>query len=413
MLKILNIFTNKKATILPVTIVAMFIMIVVAYTCIKMFLVQNIMSTTDQLKVRTFYAAEAIMEKQKTAIYYMIDNQNVNNNTNIDTNMGNEEKKEICKITKINGASDANFASENFSTQNNYKNRRDNAKYPADSEFGGDDNARMYPQVYGYSKIMKYAPNSWLKDCGISFYKKKGVTISDNDLYHKNVNIDLNKEIKINNENYLKLDRSVYYNVVSSDGLDAGCCKTWFDNNRTDWIAFIDITGKAYNDTSAIIDDKMFMRLPRNNGASVESVINPKLNDAKLNRRSTYHPPSVYTISFCTYTVGYFVKNSSQGYVITSEAGTEVGTKISAVTSRINLYFDVFMTKLYRVFIPQKVYSCTWQPPTPPLIPVGYWTDWVETTPSHNPIPIFFDKDTNRSVNNIKFHIQKWEEVVS
>ena len=112
----------------------------------------------------------------------MIDNQNVNNNTNIDTNMDNETKKEICKITKINGASDANFASENFSTQNNYKNRRENAKYPADSEFGGDDNAKMYPQVYGYSKIMKYAPNSWLKDCGISFYKKKGVTISKQDV---------------------------------------------------------------------------------------------------------------------------------------------------------------------------------------------------------------------------------------
>ena len=42
MVKFLYPTKNNKASILPVTVIAMFIMMIVAYACIKMFLVQAV-----------------------------------------------------------------------------------------------------------------------------------------------------------------------------------------------------------------------------------------------------------------------------------------------------------------------------------------------------------------------------------
>ena len=104
MSKHLIYITNNKATILPVTIIAMFILIIVAYACIKIFLIQNIIASTDQLQVRTGYAAEALMEQQKTRIYYQLLTQNINKDTKITKGTDNK-----CMIEKINGTNNANF----------------------------------------------------------------------------------------------------------------------------------------------------------------------------------------------------------------------------------------------------------------------------------------------------------------
>lgn len=56
---------NDKGTILPVTIVAMTIMMIIGVICLQMFSAQNILDTYDQAKIRTFYSAEGAIEMMR------------------------------------------------------------------------------------------------------------------------------------------------------------------------------------------------------------------------------------------------------------------------------------------------------------------------------------------------------------
>lgn len=393
MSKHLIYITNNKATILPVTIIAMFILIIVAYACIKIFLIQNIISTTDQLQVRTGYAAEALMEQQKTRIYYQLLTQNINNDTKIVKADGK------CIIEKINGTNNVNFKDKNNA----------NGKYPKESDPFGED-ARMYPEISGSSTIENYEPKSWLADYGMKIYEKAGVSITANELYN-----NVGSITGTDNKKYLKLNKKVYgdkvgYNVDNK--VDDGYCKTWFDKECTDLVAFVDVTGPLYTQLTPeiAIPSNVYSIKERNPGQTIEQVVNS--NMGILNGKRTGGGILPKSVHICVCSLGYAVRNSSQGYVIKSEAVAKVGTKIPDVKSKVNLYFDIFMTKLYRMYSPSKIYSSSWDPVT------STWSDWAQTTVANTtPIPVFCDDTSNininRKINNIKFHIQKWEEVAN
>lgn len=63
---------NDKGTILPVTIVAMTIMMIIGIICLKIFSSQNILDTYDQAKIRTTYSAEGVVEVMRGYIQYAV-----------------------------------------------------------------------------------------------------------------------------------------------------------------------------------------------------------------------------------------------------------------------------------------------------------------------------------------------------
>lgn len=347
----INFIRKQKGTILPVTIVSMFIMMVVAFTCIKMFLVQNIMSTTDQLKVRAFYAAEGAMERQKSRIYRYI--RDINNNNNI----------RIGEDTAINGN-----RIENLVTTGSLSNFKDFS----DGNFSGvyDDvqfvtEDQMHPNINVSTSISPFSFESWLIDCGIDFYAKKGINKTAATLYG----------------NFIDLSPAVYDNPTEFENIDNGYAK------KETWFALINTTGKNVNTFS-----------PKNTDISerFESVVsNAKINAIKAQMEQAYQS-GPNQISFCIYKVDYVVENFRQGYKIESSANAQISHKIPTVTCNMRLYFDIFLTKLYRRYNVNRCFVGT------KLLNV--WI-WLETIPSSTKYE-FVD---SKYVNNVKFHIQKWE----
>ena len=70
---IFNLNSNK-GSILPVTVVAMLIMVALGLVCLQMFQAENIIQVQQQTKVRTFYAAEGAIEMFRGFIAYQSDN---------------------------------------------------------------------------------------------------------------------------------------------------------------------------------------------------------------------------------------------------------------------------------------------------------------------------------------------------
>lgn len=60
--------TNKKGTILPITVIAMVIMMIIGLISLKMFQVRNTLMTEDILKLRLFYSAEGCVEIMRAGI---------------------------------------------------------------------------------------------------------------------------------------------------------------------------------------------------------------------------------------------------------------------------------------------------------------------------------------------------------
>lgn len=63
---------DNKGAILPVTIVAMLIMLIIGLVCLQIFSSQNILDTYDQIKQRTFYSAEGSVEMVRGFIDYSV-----------------------------------------------------------------------------------------------------------------------------------------------------------------------------------------------------------------------------------------------------------------------------------------------------------------------------------------------------
>ena len=357
----LSFIKNKNATILPVTIVSMFIMIIIAYTCIKMFLVQNVMATTDQLRIRTRYAAEGLMEKEKTNIYRDI--RDINQQTNI----------KIANGTVIGGFQISNL--ETTGTATNFKNLKaydiPTGIYPSESD-NFPKGETMFPDITGRSTLSFCNHESWLEDYGLTLYKNTGITA----IYG----------------NYINLNRVVYGNQNKIQNVDSSWAK------EDQWVAFVDTTALNYSNVQ-LTDEEIVYRDKTYSDVSLQV--------AKNVMHARYKDKPFNSISFCAYTINYVVLNSSQGYVITSEANAEVSHKIPQVTSKINLYFDIFMTQLYRKCTLKTVRWIGTKSFNPSGQPYFEWT--TASAPSQTRY-LFLD-DTNKYINNIKFHIQKWEVI--
>ena len=59
---------NKKGTILPVTVIAMTIMMIIGLISLKMFQLRNVLMTEEILKLRLFYSAEGCVEIMRAGI---------------------------------------------------------------------------------------------------------------------------------------------------------------------------------------------------------------------------------------------------------------------------------------------------------------------------------------------------------
>ena len=70
---------NKKGTILPVTVIAMTIMMIIGLISLKMFQLRNILMTEDILKLRLFYSAEGCVEIMRAGIDILM-KQNTDSN---------------------------------------------------------------------------------------------------------------------------------------------------------------------------------------------------------------------------------------------------------------------------------------------------------------------------------------------
>ncbi len=53
---------NKKGSILVITVISMFILTIIGFICLEMFVSQNILIATDVAKIKTFYAADGVVE---------------------------------------------------------------------------------------------------------------------------------------------------------------------------------------------------------------------------------------------------------------------------------------------------------------------------------------------------------------
>lgn len=309
------------------------------------------MSTTDQLKLRTFYAAEGAMERQKTRIYKYI--RDINNNNNI----------RIGEDTLINGNRIESL--ETTGTLSNFRDFSDGnfSGVYDDVQFVTED--QMHPNINVSTSISPFSFESWLIDCGIDFYAKKGVTKTAATLYG----------------DFVDLSPAVYNNSTEFENVDGGFAK------KGTWFAVVNTTGKNINDFS-----------PKNADISEKiegSVSGAKINAIKAQMENAYQS-GPNQISFCIYKVNYAVKNFRQGYKIESSANAQISHKIPTVTCNMRLYFDIFLTKLYRrynidrYFVGTKVLTA--------------WV-WLEYFPSETKYE-FID---SKYINNIKFHIQKWE----
>ena len=110
--------------------------------------------------------------------------------------------------------------------------------------------------------------------------------------------------------------------------------------------------------------------------------------------------------------------NIRQGYYITGKAKSPaISNKIPAMTSEVRIYFDLFMTKLYKEYqglangtesvwyMNRKNWDSSYSS--------GH-TGWRVGNTSTYPLQsstFFVSNDPNKVINCIKFHIQKWEVV--
>jgi hypothetical protein len=56
---------RNNGAILLVVVISMFILTIIGFICIEMFAAQNILAMTDMAKIRTFYAADGVVEMMR------------------------------------------------------------------------------------------------------------------------------------------------------------------------------------------------------------------------------------------------------------------------------------------------------------------------------------------------------------
>lgn len=384
----INCIKNKKASILPVTVIAMFIVMIVGYACIKMFLVQNIIATTDQIKIRTRYAAEGLAEKEKSAIYDLIKKQFkedpnviIKSDTSLsDTGINNLDK---------NG--------QNFSIDFRSKLVANGTDLASSPFVGGE---KMYPSIVNASPsnpLSTMDPKDWLSDGGAKFYKSKGVT-NPPALYN----------------DFVEINNTVYPNIGTRDPRTIENCRlgeTYWQNLGNEYIfvtSRVSSQANFYDLAGVSVDDPILFRKA---GTAAPT-------DAEIISALTQKYPSGVSSNIVVtkqFRAKYVVRNVRKGYVLTASVkspripATGPVIRIPEMTSTVKIYFDVFMTKLCLVCYYAQNYGARaydWngtQWTVGPTASDGGSTSYVR---GYRFIP-----DTTKYINDIKFHIQKWEVV--
>lgn len=400
-----NFVKNNKASILPVTIIAMFIVMIIAYACIKMFLTQNIIATTDQIKIRTRYAAEGFAEKQKSAIYNLIESQ-FKNDPNVSITAGT--------TLSNTGISNLDKNGENFSINFNDALISLNTNINSAPFVSADT---MFPDIkLSASSISTMDPKDWLSDVGVKFYKTKGVT-----------NVDVGT---LQYNNYMEINNTVYPNIGVRDprtmmntnfGVNMG-----FDGKE--YLIFFDVSGSNPTSTSFIPEIAQVILIKEVLNNNVNNTVSTNLNNAFAILRERYpNGRSDNELRIAPYIMKYLIVNNRKGYVITATAkspripATGPVIRIPEMTSTVKIYFDVFMTKLYLRMYPHyeyggsdghhmQYYCVNWNAASNSWN-TNYTTHNVGTSANWSLIKYRFVPDTTKYINNIKFHIQKWEVV--
>lgn len=406
----INCVKNKKASILPVTVIAMFIVMIVGYACIKMFLVQNIIATTDQIKIRTRYAAEGLAEKEKSAIYDLIKKQ-----------FKEDPNVTIKSDTSLSGTgiNNLNKNGQNFSIAFSSKLVANGTDLASSPFVAGE---KMYPSISNASPsnpLSTMDPKDWLSDGGVKFYKIKGVTNVDVGTLKYNDYMEINNTVYPYSESDNKDPRNIE-NKRIGDG--------YGNNLGTEYVSFFAgvydyAFSTACDIVTNVVESKCIYRVKLT--GSVKNTIDANLTTAK-NIAKLKNPPSLnYNGKYLLLSAWhekYCVKNIRQGYVLTATAespripATGPVIRIPKMTSTVKIYFDVFMTELYKKRI-------SYSPMDSNGSGNGVWTvgqgnagTWNNTafTMFSNPTVYtryLFVPDRSKKINDIKFHIQKWEVV--
>ncbi|GEM_PF-2247215 len=70
---------NNKGAVIIVTVVSMFILTIIGFVCIEMFIAQNMLVAADVAKIRTFYAADGVVEMLRGQINRFCPDDNLTN----------------------------------------------------------------------------------------------------------------------------------------------------------------------------------------------------------------------------------------------------------------------------------------------------------------------------------------------
>ncbi len=446
MAKFLYPTKNNKASILPVTVIAMFIMMIVAYACIKMFLVQNIVITQDQIKTRTFYAATGIAKKQIMRLKAAIDviNQDPNIEITEDTvfdETGIKHLKnngESCSILHEDTENDWSFY---FATVLNQNENQDPDVVSGEDFFTAKgingssgtytdsmlENVKMYPPIQcSVFTINSFdPPEGFYKDIGVAFYKTKGVNITKSGLHY---------------DNYMNINSSIYPNIGNDDPRKTNSPNPAYGNPSAydyntfgnDFVEYYGNTVGSYmsypgRPSAPAGHQKLFYRVPlQTNGATtvantLDTVKNRFTslfpfgiyNNWNIIKNDYGQPDSFNNFRLTAWHVTYKVKNIKKGYwLYVQTKSPAIGNKIDEMTGQVRIYFELFMTKLYRR------YDCiTCHNKNVWFLDQSNWTNWTTTNPYgwtdhlypeenvHN--GEVFCKDESRTINNIKFRMAK------
>lgn len=435
MVKFLYPTKNNKASILPVTVIAMFIMMIVAYACIKMFLVQNIVITQDQIKTRTFYAATGIAKKQIMRLKAAIDVINQDPNIEITEDTVFDETG-IKNLSKKNGSTYSNY-NFLFADVLNQTAAQDPDVVPGQNFFTAKgingssgtytdsmlENVKMYPPIQcSVFTINSFdPPESFYKDIGVAFYKTKGVNITKSDLHY---------------DNYMNINSSIYPNIGNDDPRKTNSPNPAYGNPSAynynnfgnEFVEYYGNTVGSYmsypgKPSAPAGHQKLFYRVPLQTDG-VTTVANT-LNTVKDRFVSLFPlgnpdnwtaitndfgaPDNTLILRITAWHVTYKVKNIKKGYWLYVQTKTPaIGNKIDEMTGQVRIYFELFMTKLYRrydcitsnnknVWYLRRNSNWMWTG-----TPTG-WTDGLSNAVDGE----VFCKDESRTINNIKFRIAK------
>ncbi len=447
MIKFVLLTKNNKASILPVTVIAMFIMMIIAYACIKIFLVQNIIITQDQIKVRTIYAAAGIAEKQVMRLKAAIDTQ-INQDPNItfkdETTIDNTGIK---NLNKKEGSTDSNYDFI-FSDILTRTAGEDPDVVPGQSFFTAEgingssgtytnsmlESVTMFPHIKCSTvTITRFYPPSdgIVKDPGIIFYKTKGITITEGNTIPTYVDIDgsiAEYSYKGDLDPRTEDSRSLGFEYDSTYG-------DLFVEFYITVSSFTSPGGNPLNNPRQHLFRRFKCPTNVSPDSAVHTVMSNNLTNVKIELENRYSSWSevenelgpadeFQNLRLTAWAVRYKIKNEVRSYLITAKVQSDaVSNKIPAITSQVRIGVGLYMTKLSKQYATIRHGGSTgdtvwwlnrahWDPDWPSVTTWQAHDYYDESTMPNVEKTVVNVSNTNpyiKGYNNIKFYIQKWE----